>query len=363
MSPLAKPVLEAGQAGLKMKVRPFEIGIDDFFQPVENVKKLFAQLINAPSHHQIALIPSVSYGIANATQNIQLTSEQNIVMLHEQFPSNFYSWKRLSERTGATIKAINAPYTDGSRTEAWNTKILEAIDEKTGVVAMSHTHWADGTLFDLAAIGQKCKAVGAYFIIDGTQSIGALPFDVEEFQVDVLICAAYKWLMGPYSSGLAYFSERFNGGTPIEESWLYRKDSHLFSNLVNYQSEYREGANRYCVGESANFILIPMLEAALKMLLSWKIEHIQTYCRDTFAAAVNALAAMGCAIEKPENRAHHLFGVRTQGLFDANALQAALKQRNVLVSMRGDAIRISPNVYNEAHEMDVLVECFQKALK
>ena len=108
---------------------------------------------------------------------------------------------------------------------------------------MSHIHWADGTLFDLKAIRQRTRDVGALLIIDGTQSIGALPFDIQEIQPDALICAGYKWLMGPYSLGLAYLGEFFDEGIPIEENWKNRHNSHHFARLVNYEDKYQPHAH------------------------------------------------------------------------------------------------------------------------
>ena len=116
----------------------------------------------------------------------------------------------------------------------------------------------DGTLFDLKSIREKTNEHHALLIIDGTQSVGAFPFSIEETQPDALICATYKWLLGPYSLGFAYFGSYFDNGSPIEESWLNRKNSEDFSELTNYNDDYKDGANRYCMGESANFTSVPM---------------------------------------------------------------------------------------------------------
>lgn len=78
-------------------------------------------------------------------------------------------------------------------------RLKAAIDEHTALVTLGHVHWADGTLFDLKAIRRKTAEAGTWLVVDGTQSVGALPFDVQEIQPDALICAGYKWLMGPYS--------------------------------------------------------------------------------------------------------------------------------------------------------------------
>lgn len=361
MSPLAIDVESAGYQGIIGKKYPHEIKPIDFFDPIDEVRKLYAELVNAPHFKQIAMLPSVSYGMATVAKNIHLEKGQKIVLLQEQFPSNVYTWQRLAVESGAKIETITAPKKVENRAKKWNDKILRSIDKKTKVVAMPMVHWADGTLFDLEKIGRRCRAVGAYLIIDGTQSVGALPFDIQKIKPDALICGGYKWLMGPYSSAIGYFGERFNEGTPIEESWMYRKDSHIFSNLVNYQSEYQPHAVRYNVGQASNFILLPMMRAAFEMLLDFGVANIQKYCKKTFKEGIQELEKMGAQIENEKYRSSHLFGVRTGKAFKIKKLQEQFEKRKVFVSIRGNSIRVSPNVYNDEKDMEVLLKCFKKA--
>ena len=96
---------------------------------------------------------------------------------------------------------------------------------------MSSIHWTDGTKFDLRKIGERCREANALFIVDGTQSVAVMPIDVVENNVDALVCASYKWLLGPYSIGLAYYSEAFNSGKPIEDSWLTNRTPMTLLNL------------------------------------------------------------------------------------------------------------------------------------
>ena len=147
--------------------------------------------------------------------------------------------------------------------------------------------------FDLKAIREKTKLHNSLLVIDGTQSIGAMPFDINEIKPDALICSGYKWLMGPYSLGLAYYSERFDEGVPIEEHWLNREKSYDFAKLVDYQPEYRNGANRYSVGEQSNLVLVPMLLAGINQLLDWKVNNIQEYCEQASSNAINELKNTG----------------------------------------------------------------------
>lgn len=358
MSPLLKSVEKIGHEMVSLKCRPYEISIDDFFGMMEKTKVAFAQLINATEVGRVAIIPSVSYGIANVTKNIDLQKGENIVMPAEQFPSNYYSWKRLADEKGGQIKIIEAPNAE-NRTAAWNTAILEAISNSTKVVAISHTHWADGTLFDLESIGKRCREKGALLIIDGTQSIGALPFDQAKIQADAIICAGYKWLLGPYSSGIAWYGKHFDNGIPIEENWINRHNSEDFTRLVNYQDQYKSLAGRYSVGEQSNFILTTMLHASLQQLLDWGVANIQEYCQSITQKPLDDLRELGIGIENVSSRAHHLFGLYPSKNFDMEKLKQKFAQERIFVSFRGNSIRVAPHVYNKEEDLNALVECFR----
>ena len=358
MSPNLKAVETAGIAGLKAKSQPWNIPSRDFFQPVENLKKTFATLINSSEPHRIALIPSVSYGIATVVKNIALSSKNNIVLTDEGFPSNYYAWKRKADAVGAEIKIISAPREHFPKGELWNKAILHAINENTTAVSLGNIHWANGVLFDLKKIREKTRAVGAYLIIDGTQSVGAYPFDIKTIQADALICAGYKWLLGGYTFGLGYFGPSFDDGIPIEENWINRLDSHQFQNLVNYQNQYKPLANRYMMGEQSNFISIPMLQAALDQLLTWGVDNIQRYCESISEVAIQKLIDIGCKVEQKEYRCHHLFGVQIAEHMNMQKLKANFEKNKVYVSQRGNTIRIAPNVYNTAEDFETLVDCF-----
>lgn len=360
MSPQLKSVEAVGNQALKAKNLPYLTKVDDFFQPVQQLKSAFAKLVHIKEPQRIAIIPAVSYGIATVCRNIQLQKDQEILIVDEQFPSNYYSWERLAREKAAHIRIVNAP-SNTNRTQNWNTAILEAIGPNTKVVSMAHVHWADGTVFDLKAIRRKANEVGALLIIDGTQSVGALPFNVSEIQPDALICAGYKWLMGPYSIGLAYYGPAFDDGIPIEENWINRHNSEDFRQLVNYEPSYQAFAGRYSVGEHSNFLLVPMLHTAINQILEWGVDHIQAYAKNLGQEVLDELRSLGCQIECDAERAGHLFGIRPGSKFDLELLKKEMQARQIYVSFRGDAIRVSPHVYNSEKDFDQLFAAFQAA--
>jgi len=220
----------------------------------------------------------------------------------------------------------------------------------------------NGTRFDLAAIGAACNRVGAKFIVDGTQSVGAIPIDVEACHIDVLICAAYKWLLGPYSIGLAFYHPDFNKGEPIEESWANRSNAMDFTKLSDYSSTYQLGATRYSVGEKGNFILLPMLNAGIAQVVEWGPKNIQSYCEKLSRPLISFAEENEWPLEEETYRCAHLFGLKVPGSVSIEQLLAAFKRNKIIVSVRGSNIRISPNVYNEPADIEALVAVLKKQL-
>jgi selenocysteine lyase/cysteine desulfurase len=361
LSPLAKPVEEAAVEALVRRRDPTQIRPADFFTDADTARGLFARLINAPDPSRVAIIPSVSYGMATVAKNLSLRTGQNVVTAHAQFPSNVYGWRRMCAESGAELRAVPPPQGSGARGEGWNARLLEAIDGGTALVALGNVHWADGTRFDLERIGERAREVGAALVIDGTQSVGALPFDVQRVQPDALVVASYKHMMGPYALGTMWLGPRFDDGRPLEETWLGRRGSEDFSGLVDYVDDYQPGALRYDMGARSAFVLMSMLIAALEMIQSWGAEHVQRYCRELMAGAVDEARTLGYVVEDEAWRGWHMFGLRLPESVAPARLQALLRERRVTVSVRGDAVRVAPNVYNEADDVEALMDALRAA--
>lgn len=361
LSPQLKSVEAAGKHALVQKNHPYRILPEHFFSQTVGVKSTFAKIINVPEPDRIAILPSTSYGIATVAKNVPISKGQEILVVKDQFPSNYYSWQRLAEEKQANLRTIGVE--EGKdKGLRWNTAILDAITPNTAVVAMSHVHWAEGLKFDLEAIGEKCRRVGAWFVIDGTQSVGALPFDVQRIQPDALVCSGYKWLMGPYATGVAYYGPALDGGTPIEENWINRKGSQNFKNLVNYEENYQPLAGRYSVGQQSNFVLMPMLETAFQQIYHWNPQNIQDYCQKLNEPYLEELTSIGFDILPENQRAHHLIGLGLPATADIVAIQKQLAEEKILVSVRGNSIRVAPNVYNNTHDWDRLMNVLRKVV-
>ncbi len=362
MGPLPRVSEKAGVEAIRRKRVPSRTLPPEAFWDIDRLRELFARLIRSDDPARIAIQPGVSYGIATAALNLPVSAGQNIVVTHEQFPAAYYSWRRVANETGAELRAVRPP--EGPRRgREWNERLLQAVDAQTAIVCVPNVHWTDGTLFDLVEMGRRCRHVGAALVIDATQSLGVLDLDVTEVRPDVLLCAAYKWLLGPYSLSLAYFGPRMDDGTPLEETWLARKGSRDFQNLVNYRATYDAGAVRYDVSERANFFLAPIAQRSLELILDWSPAKIEVYCRKLTRDFLEEAESMGYGVEEEAWRSGHLFGLRMPEKVDLEDLRDTLATRSVFASLRGAALRLSTHVYNDTDDVDALAEVLREAVR
>ncbi len=349
MSPQMHAVTDAGKASVARKARPWELRPEDFFTESEALRGQFGDLVGGDAEG-VALVPSASYGLAVAAVNVRVRVGQRLLVLAEEFPSNVYPWRELADRAGAEVATVRRPE-DGD----WTRALLEALDERTAVVAVPQCHWTDGSLVDLVKVGERAREVGAALVVDATQSLGALPLDVAVVRPDFLVAAGYKWLMGPYSQSYLYVAPRWREGRPLEHNWLMRGGSEDFSRLVEYRDDYQPGARRFDVGERSNFVLVPMAMAALRQLLSWGSDDIQQTLGALTERVAKGASALRLEVPPEAQRAGHLVGLKRRGGY-APDLAAKLAARKVYVSVRGDSIRVSPHLYNSAADVDRLLE-------
>ena len=345
LSPLSRAVQAAGLRGIDAKLHPWQLTPTDFFTGSDAVRALFARLVGAAAS-DIALVPSASYGLAVAARNLPLRPGRRVVVLAEQYPSNVYVWRDLARRNGGELVTLPPPEAGD-----WTASLLAAIDERVDIVAVPQVHWVDGRLVDLVAVGERVRSVGAALVLDLTQSLGALPFDVAEVDPDFIACAGYKWLMGPYSFGYLYVAPRRQDGEPLEHGWITREGSRDFSRLVDYQDALLPGAVRFDVGERSNFALMPMAQAGLQQVLDWGVDRIAATLATLTDAIVARTRPLGLEALPQGVRAGHYLGLRFPGGFPEGLVER-LAAAKVHVSRRGDGLRVTPYLYTMPADID-----------
>jgi len=354
-SPALKSVSDAGTAGLARKRQPWTIGPAQHHEDPDRLRTLFARLIGAQAR-DIAIVPSVGYGISLAAGNLALPPGRRALVLAEQFPSNLYPWRDLAARDGGALATVARP-ADGD----WTAAVLAELDERVAILALPNYHWLDGGALDLPRLAAAARDVGAALVLDLTQSLGAVPFDLAAVRPDFLIAGTYKWLLGPYSFALLYAAPARQAGRPLEQGWNSRAGSERRSRLIDYTDRLYDDARRYDMGEAANYIAVPMAIAGLEQILAWQPARIAAGIAPLVEALAAGAEALGLKATPAAHRAPHFLGLRADRPLRPDLLDR-LKDEKIYISQRGDSLRVSPHLYNDRAEIDRLLESLGRLL-
>jgi len=352
--PFLRTMREAGIDGIDRRMQPWSIDRESFYVEVEEVRGLFARILDT-AVDDIALVPSSSYAVAVAAANLPVAHRQNLVVPALEHSSNFYAWQQRAEDRGATLRVVPRP-DDGD----WTSAVLAHVDAATAVVAVPNCHWSDGGFFDLAAIGAASRRVGAALVVDATQSIGALPLDLQAVQPDFLVCSGYKWLLCPYGLSFLYAAPHRQDGLGIELHSFNRVGARaLLGATFDHLREFEPGARRYDMGERSNFIALPMAKLALGQILSWSVASIAATLAPLTEQVAGAAAELGLRPPPSDRRVGHIIGLAHPTQWPAD-IEAKLRSDGVHVGLRGDRLRISPHLYSGQADIDRLVTSLRR---
>jgi selenocysteine lyase/cysteine desulfurase len=345
-------------AGARAKSSPWERLPGSFFDDAETLRGVWSRLFGGDADGY-AVVPAASYALSTAARAIEpgLKAGDRILVIADEFPSNVLPWRRTAQETGARMVTVPAP-SDGS----WTRAILAAIDKSVKVVAVSTCHWTNGARIDLEPIGAACRANGSVLVVDATQTLGAMPFSVEDVQPDFLAAACYKWQLGPYGVSLLYVSEPWRSARPLEESWLARDNAADFTSLADYSDAYMAGARRFEVGEKGSLTTLPGAIAAAEQIEAWGIENIAMSL-----AAINSrisahLEGLGFQLPAEGQRCPHMFGAVLPAS-NASKLVAELRKRDIYVSQRGSSLRFAPHLYVDDRDLARLAESLDELVR
>ena len=347
MGPQPRRVVEAAMRGATRRSQPWQITPADFFSEVEVLRAAFAQQVGC-SADNIAIVPSASYGVACAAANLPVKQGDVILALKDQFPSNYYSWRRQALASDAEFHVVSR---EGS--QSWADALLEAIELRGDDIALATLeghHWTSGDVVDLETVIPALRDVGARVVLDLTQTIGACPLDISRLAPDFMVTAGYKWQFCPYGVAFLYVDENYFDGVPIEEAWMGRDGAEDFSRLVDFTDQYQPGVRRFDAGEKSSFSNIAGALAALQMLDEWGIGTISETLAATNARIAEILAGHGFEITAADARAPHFQGARLPAT-DPRKLAAHLIDNGVFASVRGDNLRVAPHLYTDDEDL------------
>ncbi|MDI1286288.1 MAG: aminotransferase class V-fold PLP-dependent enzyme [Reyranella sp.] len=356
-SPLPLAVQEAGRAAIGRKGQPWKLEAGFQAQQYERTRKAAAALIGADSA-DVALIPSVGYGVSTAGKVLQVPRGSRVLVLQDDHTSPVLEWMSRAEAGGFAVEQVKQP-ADGD----WTSAVLAAID-RTGaaplaLVSISSVHWSDGGALDMARIAKAAKAKGSALLVDATHDVGVRKIDVKTLDPDFLIFPTYKWVLGPYGRAFMYVAKRHQNGVPLEQTAGARRAVSAEDTLYFRDVSYTDGAKRYDMGERDHFVSMEMAAIGMEMMASWGNEPIVARLSMLTDRLADGLANTGVQVIDKKLRAPHVLSLAfPKGM--ATDLPKRLAAENVHAAPRLGRLRISPHVYNDEQDVDRFVEVFKR---
>ena len=314
---------------------------------LNDARQLGARLLNCQPE-AIALVGPTSLGLSFVAAGLNFRKGDNVLIYHEDYPSNVYPWMALAER-GIEVRLLNTRGLGVIRPQ----DVMGQVDENTRLVALASCHFISGYRLDHQAIGKFLRERGILFCLDAIQTLGAFPTTVE--YVDFLAADAHKWLLGPCGAGLLYvrreLQEKLN---PPVYGWHNVRNPNF---VAQEQIVFRPGAVKYEAG-THNLLGLVGLIAAMELVLEIGVEDIAAKLLRQRAWLVPALQAKGFMVlnadAKPEN-AGGIVSFYRPGQ-DLAALHKKLAEAGAVTSLRTDRqgqnyLRLSPHFYNSDAEL------------
>jgi selenocysteine lyase/cysteine desulfurase len=353
-SPMPKVSLRAVQAALEANQNPHHKPDSTFFEVPNRIRASIAKLIRGKPE-EIALTSGASAGVAAVAYGLTWRPGDEVVTAKGEFPLQYTTWKPMEEREGLKLKIV-APR------ERFITAddLIAAITPRTRMVSVSMVRFDDGSLLDVPRVAAACHAQGALLLLDISQCCGALPMDVNQLGADFMVCAGYKWLLGPFGTGFFWAkSEHLGMMRPGPFYWMALMGSHNFAALNFDDPKPAANAKRWDSPEWAsyfNFNLAAM-DVSVDFVARMEPGLVAAHNRKLIELMFERLPKDRFVIASPLDAARR----GPYGCFAARSAEKTaehyqhLRKENVVVSLREGNIRVSPYLYNTERDIDRLI--------
>jgi selenocysteine lyase/cysteine desulfurase len=314
----------------------------------------------------MALIPSISYGVATAAKVVTVDRGTRVIVLENDHSSPVLEWQTRADAQGFSVETIRRP-DDGD----WTSAVLAAIERPgappISLASISSVHWSDGGLIDIEKVGAALRQRGASFLIDATHSAGVLTMDVRRLDPDFVIFPTYKWLLGPYGRAFLYIAKRHQGGIPLEQTSFGRRDVRAENAVYFADVSYVSDARRFDMGERDHFISMEMASIGMEMMAEWGASAVVQRLLMLTEGIAEGLRGTGVSAPERRFRAPHILSLSFKSLGFEDGMPAGLIEglatEGIYVAARLGRMRISPHVFNDEADADRFVAALAKRLR
>lgn len=329
----------AVQAATRHFDRRDELACTDFlewFDDADQIRTSVARLIHAEPE-DIAFVSNASTALSILIAGIDWKPGDQVIALEHEFPNNIYAPSLLGVEG---VEFISVPWS----------RFCESLTDRTRLALVSSVNYSTGFRVPADELGRVLRERGILYYIDGTQSVGAIRFDVSAVQPDVLAVNGYKWLISPNGAAFMYVSPSMRKRLrPNVVGWRSHRDWRRVDSLHHGAPEFVESAEKY-EGGMLNFPSLYGMGASLELMHALGPAQIEARVLELASQCTEVLTGCGAEVEYG---GASIVMARFPGR-DASALAQALKEQRVVVSARHGQLRVSTHFYNDESDLERL---------
>jgi selenocysteine lyase/cysteine desulfurase len=349
VSPLPRTAIEAVTMQLNDVAGHGSCHFPAWVETKARARALVAKMLNVQPE-QIAFMRNTSDGFSAMASGLKWNSGDNIVSFEREFPANFYPWRRIRDKFGVELRLC--PERSG-RIDI--DELIGLIDPRTKVVAISSVQYASGFVADLERIGNAARKVDALFAVDIIQGFGARPYDLPAQLVDAASGASHKWLCAPEGCGILYLSDRARERIePTSVGWI---SVEVPWNFEDREQQFKSTALAWESGTGCSSLFYG-LEQSLKLLETTGVDRIAAYLDELTEYLCERLKSKDYEMVSSRKAGERsaIVCIKHAGGLPSNEIAERLEQEKIIVSPRGERLRIAPHFYNNMADIDRLVE-------
>lgn len=343
----------AVRTAIEWKKRPDLMPPGTYFELPNRVRGKIASVMGARAE-DIALTSGATSGMTAVAAGMDFQPGDEVLVAKGEFPAHFATWVPYQRAGRVTLKLITPR---GKFITADD--YVENLGPKTRLVSASFVRFDNGALLDVKKAAAACDARGIPFLLDASQGAGAVPLNLAESGADFAVSAGYKWLLGPYGTGFFWVNPKAKKKLELGPVyWMAIEGSDNFSGLPVTDLKVSPGARRWDSAETANFMNLTALDASLDFILKVGVEEIARLTGGLVNEIVERLPRDRCVLASPaapEERGPYVCIVARKAE-ETVALYKRLREADVVLAMRENAIRISPYLFNTSDHVTRLVK-------
>ena len=347
VAPLPTTAVEAVISQLRDVSENASVNFADWVATKNRAREIVAQMLNVKSE-QIAFMRNTSDGFSTVAGGLNWRKGDNIVTFEKEFPANFYAWRRIRDDFGVELRMC--PERSG-RIDL--DELTNLIDTNTKIVSISAVQYGSGFRADLTKIGEAARKADALFAVDIIQAFGTTPFDLPAQMVDIAAGASHKWLCSPEGCGILYLSERARDRIkPMLVGWISVEDSWDFADT---EQSYKPNALAWETGTGCSSLFYG-LEQSTKLLFEIGAQNIQNYLEELSDYLCEILPAESYEIvsSRATGEKSQIVCIKHRAGLTPNKIAEHLQKENIIVSPRGDRLRIAPHFFNNREDIERL---------